>query len=230
MSMRRGFTLAEMIVGVVMMTIFLIVAYVALEPVVAYVGAAQAKTDTQGDAVALLFKLERDLHDSDANSVFYDNSGATALPTPPASPVSVTTFAVATADSGTNGSACYPPGPFQVNGQNGAPLWQGFKVFMRTGTQLNCVFENESMSAYCLGSSLPCAAGASAAITAAKAITTGIPFYGTGVLDLKIGASPGQNGAETGIIQYVNLQIEALSTVDGRTNATSYTDELQTRN
>ena len=184
----RGYSFAEMLVGIVMLTIFLVIAYVSLQPVIAYIGAAQAKSDTQGDAVALLFKIERDLHDSDARAVFYDNSGATALPTPPSAPVSVTTFAVATADSGTNGGGCYPPGAFQVQ-SNGAPNWQGFKVFIRSGTQLNCAFENENMSTLCLGSSLPCAAAASAAISSAKAITTGVPFYGTGVLDLKIGAS-----------------------------------------
>jgi hypothetical protein len=57
-----------------------------------------------------------------------------------------------------------------------------------------------------------------------------VPFYGAGVLDLRIGAAGGQNGINSGIIQYVNLQIQALSTVNGRTNVTSYTDQLQTRN
>jgi hypothetical protein len=173
-----------------------------------------------------MFKIERDLHESDARSVFYDNSGATALPTPPSAPVSVTVFAVATASTGTNGGACYPPGPFQLN-TNGAPKWQGFEVFKLSGQQLNCAFENQSMSACANG--LPCATAADAAITAAKALTS-MPFYGAGIVSLKLGAAGGQNGAETGVVQYVNLQIQALSTVDGRTNVTSYTDQLQTRN
>lgn len=223
----RGFSLAEMLVGIVVLVLFLGIAFFALQPVIEYIGAAEAKTDTQGNAVALIYKLERDLHESDARSVFYDNSGATALPTPPASPVSVTVFAVATADTGTNGGACYPPGAFNVKG-DGAPNWQGFEVFIRSGSQLNCVFENESMTALCSGSSLPCSAAASAAITSAKAVTSP-PYYGAGVLDLRIGAAGGQ-GVNTGIIQYVNLQIQALSTVDGRTNVTSYPDQLQTRN
>lgn len=224
----RGFTFAEALVGVVMLTIFLVIAYVSLRPVIAYLGAAQAKTDTEGNAVALLFKLERDLHESDARSVFYDSSGAQPLPTPPAAPVSVTMFAVATAEAGTNGGACYPPGAFQLE-DNGAPKWQGFKVFIRTGQQINCVFENESMSA--CPTDLPCQSAANSAITSAKLVSgANQPFYGTGLLDLKIGAAGGQAGVNTGIIQYVNLQIQALSTVDGRTNVTSYTDELQTRN
>jgi prepilin-type N-terminal cleavage/methylation domain-containing protein len=223
----RGFTLAEMLVGIVVLLLFLGIAYFSLNPVIAYIGAVQAKSDTQANAVALLYKLERDLHESDARAVFYDNSGATALPTPPASPVSVTVFAVATADVGTNGGACYPPGPFKVK-DNGSPDWQGFEVFIRSGSQLNCVFENESMSA-CSPPDLPCSSAASLAITSAKAVST-VPFYGAGVLDLRIGAAGGQNGVNTGIIQYVNLQIQALSTVNGRTNVTSYTDQLQTRN
>ena len=226
----RGFSLTELIVGIVVLVLFLGIAYVALEPVIEYLGAAQAKTDTQGNAVSVMFKIERDLHESDARSVFYDSGGATALPTPPSAPVSVTVFAVATASSGTNGGACYPPGPFQLD-SNGAPKWQGFEVFKLSGQQLNCVFENESMSALCLGSDLPCAAAASAAITTAKGLASGsLPFYGTGIISLKLGATGGQNGAQTGIVQYVNLQIQALSTVDGRTNVTSYTDQLQTRN
>jgi len=223
----RGFTLAEMLVGVVILLLFLGIAYFSLQPVIAYMGAAQAKTDTQGNAVALLYKLERDLHESDARAVFYDNSGATALPTPPAAPVSVTVFAVATADTGTNGGACYPPGAFKTN-DNGSPKWQGFEVFIRSGSQLNCVFENESFSS-CNPPDLPCASVASLAITAAKAVVNP-PYYGAGVLDFKIGAAGGQNGVNSGLIQYVNLQIQALSTVNGRTNVTSYTDQLQTRN
>ena len=232
MSRRRGhgFTLTELIVGIAVLFLFLGIAYLALRPVIEYLGAAQAKSDTQGNAVAVMFKIERDLHESDARSVYYDNSGATALPTPPAAPVSVTVFAVATASSGTNGSSCYPPGPFVLDGQNGAPKWQGFEVFKLSGQQLYCVFENESMTALCSGSDLPCAAAASAAITTAKSITGTLPFYGTGIVSLKLGATGGQNGAQSGIVQYVNLQMQALSTVDGRTNVTSYTDQLQTRN
>lgn len=225
----RAFSLTELIVGIAVLFLFLGIAYFALQPVIEYLGAAQAKSDTQGNAVAVMFKIERDLHESDARSVYYDNSGATALPTPPSAPVSVTVFAVATASSGSNGSACYPPGAFQLD-SNGAPLWQGFEVFILSGQKLTCVFENESMTTLCLGSDLPCAAAASAAITTAKGIVAGLPFYGTGIISLKLGASGGQNGAQTGIVQYVNLQMQALSTVDGRTNVTSYTDQLQTRN
>jgi len=225
----RAFSLTELIVGIAVLFLFLGIAYFALQPVIEYLGAAQAKSDTQGNAVAVMFKIERDLHESDARSVYYDNAGATALPTPPSAPVSVTVFAVATASSGTSGSSCYPPGPFKLN-SNGAPQWQGFEVFVLSGQKLSCVFENESMTALCLGSDLPCAAAASAAITTAKGILTALPFYGTGIVSLKLGANGGQNGSQTGIVQYVNLQIKALSTVDGRTNVTSYTDQLQTRN
>lgn len=225
----RGFTLTEMIVGIAVLFLFLAIAYLALEPVIQYLGAAQAKTDTQGNAVAVLYKLERDIHESDARAVYYDNTGAQPLPTPSATPVDVTVFAVATADTGTNGGTCYPPGAFSLH-SNGSPNWQGFKVFIRNGQQLNCVFENESMSA-CDPPDFPCQSAATLAIASAKAVSgTSQPFYATGIVDIKIGAAGGQNGALSGIIQYVNLQIQALSTVDGRTNVTSYTDQLQTRN
>ena len=225
MNRRRAFTLAEMIVGMAVLVLFLIVAYTVLEPVIQYLGAAQAKADTQADAVALLFKIEHDLHESDARSVFYDSSGAQPLPTPSASPADVSVFAVATANAGTSGGTCYPPGAFQVKA-NGSPNWQGFEVFIRSGTNLDCVFENESMSA--CPTDLPCQSVASTAITSAKAVTSP-PLYGVGLIDIKLGADVG-NGAETSLVQYVNLQLKALSTVDGRTNVTSYTDELQTRN
>jgi prepilin-type N-terminal cleavage/methylation domain-containing protein len=223
----RGFTLTEMIVGIAVLFLFLAIAYVALEPVIQYLGAAQAKTDTQGNAVAVLYKLERDIHESDARGVFYDNAGAQPLPTPPTAPVDVTVFAVATADTGTNGGSCYPPGAFSLK-SNGNPDWQGFKVFILSDQQLNCIFENESMSA-CV-TDIPCQSVATLAIASAKAVAgTSQPFYGAGIVDIKIGAAGGE-GVETGIVQYVNLQIQALSTVDGRTNVTSYTDKLQTRN
>lgn len=213
-----------MIVSVVILVLFLGIAYGAINPVVAYLGATRAKTDTQANAVALLYKLERDIHESDARAVFYDNAGAQPLPT--SSPVTVTVFAVATAETGTNGGSCYPPGAFSIDA-NGAPIWRGFKVFILNDQQLDCVYENETM---CTGSSLPCQAAASLAITSAKAVPVASQsYYGTGIISLKIGAAGGQ-GVETGVIQYVNLKLQALSTVDGRTNVTSYTDQLQTRN
>ena len=221
MRVPRGFSLAEMIVGMAVLVLFLIIAYAVLNPVIQYMGATQAKADTQGDAVALLFKLERDLHVSDSRSVFYDNSGAQPLPLPSATPVDVTVFAVATANAGTSGGSCYPPGNFQLT-NNGNPRWQGFEVFIRNGVNLNCVFENESMSA--CPTDLPCQSAASSAMTAAKAVTSP-PLYGTGLTDIQLGA-----GVAAGVQQYVNVQLKALSTVDGRTNVTSYTDQLQTRN
>jgi prepilin-type N-terminal cleavage/methylation domain-containing protein len=219
----RGFTLAELLVSMAILALFLVIAYSALEPVIQYLGAAQAKADTQGDAVALLFKLEHDLHESDARSVFYDNGGAQPLPLPSASPADVTVFAVATANTGTSGGTCYPPGQFQLTG-NGNPSWQGFEVFIRNGTNLNCVFENEPMGAGVCPTDLPCQSAANAAITAAKLVASP-SLYGIGLIDIKLGADTG-----SGIIQYVNVKLQALSTVDGRTNVTSYTDELQTRN
>lgn len=228
-AQRRAFTLAELLVGMSVLTLFLVFAFTTLLPVVEYMGAAQAKGDTQGDVIPFLYKFERDLHNSDAIGIFYDNSGATALPTPSGSPgatvVSVTTFAVPTAVSGTSGAACdqyAAPNFFQITA-DGAPAWQGYNVYLLRNTTLSCVFESETIS--CVPAN-PCSSAAGSAITSAKAVSNPPP-YAWGIGSISLAADKGLNSQQ---VQFVDVKITSLSTVDGRTQETTYVQNVQTRN
>jgi len=226
---RRAFTLSELLVGMAVLTLFLIFAYSTLLPVIQYMGAAQAKGDTQGNVIPFLYKFERDLHNSNASGIFYDNSGATALPTPSGSPgasvVSVTTFAVPTAVSGTSGGACdqYAAPNFFITADDGAPAWQGYNVYLLRNTTLSCVFEAETIN--CVPAN-PCSSAAGSAITSAKAVSNPPP-YAWGIGSISLAADKGLNSQ---LLQFVDVKITALSTVDGRTNETTYVQNVQTRN
>ena len=210
----RGFTLNELLVAMAVMALFLGVAYAALLPVITYLSPAQAKINTQQNAVPLLYKLQREVRQSDYRSIFV---GTGASP-PPATLTSETTLAVATAKSGTNGGACYPGGDFITVPGSGQPYWQGFDVFMLQNAALKCVYETLTGGQQ---TTFPTSAQAAAAITAASGVANPAVF-GNAVLDIKIAADP------TAFV--TDFQVKAVSTVHGVSNATTYTVDILTRN
>ena len=210
----RGFTLNELLVATVVMALFFGVAYAALLPVITYLSPAQAKINTQQNAVPLLYKLQREVRQSDYRTIFV---GAGASP-PPATLTSETTFAVATAKSGTNGHACFPGGDFITVPGSGQPYWQGFDVFMLQNAALKCVYEQLTGGQQ---KAFPTSAQAAAAITAGSGVANPAVF-GNAVLNIKIAADA------TAFV--TDFQIKAVSTVHGVSNATTYTSDVLTRN
>ena len=210
----RGFTLSELLVATAVMGLFFGVAYAALLPVINYLDPAQAKINTQQNAVPLLYKLQREVRQSDYRTIFV----TTGASPPQATLTSETTFAVATAKSGTNGAACYPGGDFNTVPGSGQPYWQGFDVFMLQNSALKCVYEQLTGGQQ---TTFPTSAQAATAIAAASGVANPSVF-GNAVLDIKIAADS---------TAYVtDFQVKAVSTVHGRSNATTYTADILTRN
>ena len=215
---RRGFTLMEMIVAVAVLVLFFGIAFAVLLPLLAYLDPAQAKINTQQNAVPLLYKLQREIREGDYRTVYAVQSGVTQPLTSITSLSDVQTFAVATAKSGSAGAACFPGGDFQTVPAFGTAYWQGFDVFMLQNAALKCVYEPLAtpQTSYSGISSTD----ASTAITAAKAVTNP-PIFGNAVLDIKLESDPTP--------YVVDFQIKAVSTVNGRSNATTYTEDILTR-
>lgn len=215
---RRAFTLMEMIVAVSVLILFFGIAFAVLLPVLAYLSPAQAKINTQENAVPLLYKLQREVRESDYRVIYADVSGSTQPLTSIASLTDVQTFAVATAKTGTAGAACFPGGDFQTVPGQGTPYWQGFDVFMLQNAALKCVYEPLA-TPQSLWSNIQ-TSDATTAITAAKAVANPA-IFGNAVLDIKV---------ESDATAYVaDFQIKAVSTVNGRSNETTYTEDILTR-
>lgn len=215
----RGFTLAELLVSMAVLLLFLGVAYAALLPVFAYLSPAQAKINTQQNAVPLLYKLQREVRQSDYRAVYIRQSGLTKPL--PATLTDIQTFAIASAKTGTAGSPCFPGGDFITVPGSGSPYWQGVEVFTLQNAALKCVYEPLAAPPWPGQLTMPSQSQADTAITSALAVTDpGV--FGNAVLDIKIKSD------STPVI--VDFQIQAVSTVNGRSNATTYTEDILTRN
>jgi prepilin-type N-terminal cleavage/methylation domain-containing protein len=210
----RGFTLIEMLAAVFVLLLFMGVAFATLFPLLSYLSPAQAKINTQQNAVPLLYKLQREVRQSDYRAMYIWQSPS-ANPFP-ATLTDVTAFAVATPKTGTAGTSCFPGGDFTTQAGTGQPMWQGFDVFMLQNAALKCVFEPITPQ-----SQFPDSGEAATAITAGLAVANPAVF-GNAVLDIKV-----KQDATAFVIDY---QIKAVSTVNGRSNATTYTEDVLTRN
>jgi len=215
----RAFTLAELLVAIAILFLFFGIAYSALLPVLTFLSPAQAKINTQQNAVPLLYKLQREVRQSDYRAVFAVVSGTTKPIQQVTSLTDVRTFAVASAKTGAAGSGCYPGGRFVTVPGFGTPYWQGFDVFILQNAALKCIYE--PLATPQIYYSNIQTSDAHTAITAAQGVTNP-PVFGNAVLDVKL------NSDATPFI--VDFQIKAVSTVNARTNATTYTEDVLTRN
>jgi prepilin-type N-terminal cleavage/methylation domain-containing protein len=225
---RRGFTLVELLVASSTLALFFGLAVATIFPVLNYITAGQAKIDTQANAVPVLYRIQREIRQSDARAIYYrPTSGGSAVALP-STLTSITTFAVATAKQGANGDSCYPGGAFDTAVATGGPNWHGFEVYTLTsdGT-LDCVYETWTSPAPTPPTAvLPTAAQADNAITTGLAVTNS-PLFGNAVFNIQMAAeSPVISGHAVTI---ADVKIQALATVNGRTNATTYTQNILTR-
>ena len=70
MRRERGFTLIEMLAAVFVLVLFMGIAFAVLFPMVSYLSPAQAKINTQQNAVPLLYKLQREVRQSDYRAMY----------------------------------------------------------------------------------------------------------------------------------------------------------------
>lgn len=219
MRPKRGFTVNELLVGVSVLLLFFGIAYAALIPVIWYLSPAQAKINTQQNAEPLLYKLQREVRESDDRAIYIYQSGTTSAL--PSAQTDIQTFAVATPKTGTAGGPCFPGGAFKDAPDFGEPYWQGFDVFTLQNAALKCVYEPLATPEF---NQFPSATDASTAIAAGLAVAKPA-IFGNAVLDIKINADPAP-----GNTYVVDFLIKAVSTVNGRSNATTYTEDILTRN
>ncbi|MBC5806735.1 MAG: hypothetical protein DLM53_05260 [Candidatus Eremiobacter antarcticus] len=214
-AVQGGYTLIEFMIAIFILLLFFAVGYLTLFPIMSYLNSGQAKIATQANAVPLLYKLQRETRQSDYRAIYImPASAATSLPT---TLTDVTRFAVATAKIGTAGSSCFPGGDFDTVPGYGQPMWHGFEVFMLENATLKCAYEPFSPAQQ----AFPTSGQATTAINSALALANP-PVFGAAVLDIKIKADP---------TAYVtDFLIKAISTVNGRSNATTYTEDILTRN
>ena len=215
----RGFTLAELLIAIAVLLLFMGVAYSALLPVLTYLSPAQAKVNTQQNAVPLLYKLQREVRQTDYTAIYVQAAGTTSVLSSLATLTDTTTFAIVSAKTGAAGSGCFPGGAFSTVPGTGSPLWRGFEVFMLQNGALKCVYEPMSTT-YARVLDIP-ASEATTAITSATGVVNP-PVFGSRVLDIKMRADA------TPFV--VDFQIQAVSTVNGRSNATTYTEDILLRN
>ena len=227
-SFQRGVTFSEMLVVTVALALLLVVALASLFPVLWYLNTSQAKIDTQSNAVPVLYRLQREIRMSDARAIYYKPSPSAAATPLPTTPTSVSTFAVATAKTGNSGDPCNPGGPLATSPGTGlqtdagGPNWQAFEVYNLSGNgTLSCVYEPFSPAQ----TSIPTATQANTAMTTAAGVINP-PLFGNAVFNIQLAAEPGQNGLPSAV---VDMKIQALATVNGRTNETTYTLNLLTR-
>jgi len=213
---QRGFTLAEMLVAIVVLILFMGVAFAALLPVISFLSPAQAKVNTQQNAVPLLYKLQREVRQGDPRAMYMYQSGSAS--SFPASLTDVTTFAVATAKTGNNGDPCFPGGDYKTAVGSGQPLWEGFEVFMLQNAALKCVYEK--LAAPETAPTYPSSSEAGTAIAAGQLVVNPAVF-GNAVLDIKV--------KQDATAFVADFQVKAVSTVNGRSNATTYTADILSR-
>ena len=199
----------------VMFSMGLVLGAIALiiGPLLASQNRTQAKVDTVQAAAMALYRVERDLRNTNLGSIYSCTTGAVpTCATPSPALTSTTAIVIATAyHSGT--------GQFQLN-SSGKPNWQGADVYwVDAAGDLVFAFDAPTSTGYSQGNLLS-AADAQAAVV--DATTNGGKQLARWVQQMSI-AVPG-NGHQ------LSFQLQTRSTVGAASNDTTYRTDLETRN
>ena len=212
-AVQRGYTIAEL--GSVMFSMGLVLGAIALiiGPLLASQNRAQAKVDTVQAAAAALYRVERDLRNTNLGSVYSCTTGAAPVcATPPPSLTGTTAIVIVTAYR--NGT-----GQFQLTSA-GKPNWQGAAVYwVDAAGDLTFGFDAPTSTGYQPGNLLS-VADAQAAV--ADVTASGGKQLARWIQQMSIGV-PG-NGHQ------MSFQLQTRSTVGSASNETTYRTDLETRN
>jgi len=196
------------IIGLVMTAVALV-----MGPLLGAQSRTQAKVDTVQAASAALYRVERDLRNTNSGSVYACTTGAS--PTcAPASTILTSTNAIVLVSAYSNGT-----GQFQTLTSSGKPYWQGATVYWvdANGT-LTYAFDTPISTSYTRGSLLS-SLDAQAAVTD---VTSGGGTQLARPVELMSIAIPNSH--------QVTFQLQVKSSEGAATNETTYQTDLETRN
>jgi len=209
---QRGYTIAELvcvvfIVGLVMTPIALI-----MGPLMNAQNRTQAKVDTVQGAAVALYRIERDLRNTNLGSIYACTTTGAPICAVPASTLG-STDALVIVSAYRNGT-----GQFITQSSSGKPYWQGADIYwVDANGVLNFAFVVPAL--YTQGNLL---SAADARTAVADVLTTG----GTGI------AQPVEQMsiAVPNVGHKVSFQLKIQSTIGTAINETTYQTDLETRN
>lgn len=205
-ALPRGFSLAEVLTVLVILSFVLGLVAGILGPLVHQSTQAQAKAETVQTAAQIFYTIQRDLRQTSAQGVFLCTYSATPTCGQSANPV----IAIATADNSV--------GQYQVTG-SGNSSWQGFVVYWVSGGTLYRSYQPVAIAA-----NPPTAADAAVAVAAANPPSSpAASVAARGVQSLTVTANAGASNA-------VSLTMVAANSEGGASNSTSYQSNTVARN
>jgi type II secretory pathway pseudopilin PulG len=206
----RGYTVAELISVIFIFALVTTAVALIIGPLLRSQNQTQAKVDTVQAAAMALYRVERDLRNTTSGDIYACTTGASPACTQPASLTSTSAIVMPSAYAGGTGQ-------FQLTA-SGTPEWQGATVYW-VDSQGNIDVAFDLPPLYTIGSTLSVtnAENAVSAVTARGG--TQLARY---VELLKLGVP--------GIGEPVQFQMQAVSTVNGSLNETTYRTDMETRN
>jgi prepilin-type N-terminal cleavage/methylation domain-containing protein len=207
---QRGFTITELMTVIVIIGLAMSAVVAVIGPLVRAQSQAQAKVDTVQTAASALYRIERDVRESDSDDVFACTTGGTPTCSHPTS-FDTTTSAICVLTAYQNGN-----GQFQTKNSTDAPNWQGVEVYWVDSTNdLNVKFDPPS--GYSPGNTL----SIPLCQIAVADVTSSVQELAHNVQQLFV-AVPSQH--------VVRLRLQAQSTINGSLNETTYNTDILTRN
>lgn len=213
-------TLPETLVAMVVLGMFLTLVVALIRPLVTAPAQIQTKTSTVQTAAQVVYRLQRDLRNSDANGIFICTADVvTACSPPTATLADAARIAIATPLDAN--------GQLQIDTPTNAPSWTGVRVYCLTpnpsGTN-DIRFAFAPILSIAPGADGVKALAASAVANAvAQACTsTAAVTAATNVEAVQLRIDPATSA--------IGLRLVARTNVGDKTNETSYRSEIHARN
>jgi len=210
---QRGLTIVELLSVTTTMGLVLSAIALIIGPTLDAQNRTQAKVDTVQAAAMALYRVERDVRNTDAGSIWTCTTSGTPVCVAPSTALTATS-AIVIATAYTNGT-----GQFQLTA-SGTPNWQGASVYwVDADGNLTYTFDPLTSASYVQGTPLR-ASDAQTAVS--DAMANGGKQLARWIQQMSI--------AEPGYVHQVSFQLQTRSTVGAASNETTYQTDLETRN
>lgn len=208
-SRRRGYSLVELLSIVVVLGLVLTLIAAIIGPLLRSQNQTQAKVDTVQAAAMALYRVERDLRNTELTSIYACTTTGTPTCTQPTALTATSAIVVATAyQQGT--------GAFQFDASDGKPDWQGATVYwIDSSGNLKVAFDGTVGTPGSPVNSTQAAQAVSDELTKGFTIARFVQQMSLGI-------------PLTGNV--ANFQMQAQSTVSGTLNETTYQTDIEPRN